>query len=254
MLKGVPTICMQGRIHPYQGVSSTKCALPIRIMKLMEVEVLIVTNAAGAINPDYNVGDFMIIKDHISWPTIASGSPLRGCNDERWGPMFVSLHKAYSPKLIGIAKKVSKELRLENILREGVYCQVCGPCYETAAEVKALKILGADATGMSTSYEVIVARQCGIHVLGISLVTNKCICDWDSNEEPNHEEVIMIASKRSKELEALICKVVEELKFEPNVQSIQSNGHSNQPNSYSLQTNGLSLQSGRQVVKANRHF
>ena len=222
-LNGVPTVCMKGRIHPYEGFLAPKCALPVRLMKLMGIEILIVTNAAGSTNPEFDVGDFMIIKDHISWASLSGESPLRGPNEEKWGPRFVSMQRAYCPNLIRLTKKVAKDLKLESIVKEGIYCQVSGPSYETVAELRALKLLGADAVGMSTTYEVITARHCNIPVLGLSLITNKCTLDWDCDEEPDHKNVLIAANNRSKDMEALISQLVSELSFETNGQDAGCN-------------------------------
>ncbi|RWS13631.1 Purine nucleoside phosphorylase-like protein [Dinothrombium tinctorium] len=208
-IKGVAAVCMKGRFHPYEGYPAWKCAMPVRVMKLMGVDTLIVTNAAGGINPQFKVGDIMIIRDHINFPGLGGSNPLIGRNDERWGRRFPPLNKAYDPNLIKLVERCASEINITSIMRQGVYVMVGGPSYETAAEIRALHILGADAVGMSTVNEVIFAHHCNIKVIGLSLITNKCVMNWDSNEEANHEEVISIAKKRANDLETLVLKIIE---------------------------------------------
>ncbi|RWS17636.1 Purine nucleoside phosphorylase-like protein [Dinothrombium tinctorium] len=211
-LKSVAAVCMKGRFHPYEGYEVWQCAMPIRVMKLVGVTTLIVTNAAGGINSNFKVGDIMLIKDHINVPGMSGLNPLRGRNDERLGPRFLAMNRAYNLDLMKLLKNCAKELKLSDHLQEGVYCMVGGPSYETVAEVKALHALGADAVGMSTVHEVIFARHCNIRVLGISLITNKCVTDYESNEETNHEEVMEVANKRATDLENLISEFVFKIK------------------------------------------
>lgn len=208
MLSGVPTVAMKGRFHSYEGYEPWKCALPVRVMKLLGIEILIVTNAAGGLNPDFAAGDIMIIKDHISLPGLSGDSPLKGPNDDRWGPRFPPLNRAYDVGLMSIFQSTAVQLGLEKGVRKGVYFMVSGPAYETVAECRAIRLLGADAVGMSTTHEVTVAAHCGLKVLGLSLVTNKTIMDWDSVDEPNHGEVLEVASKRATDMELLIKSFV----------------------------------------------
>lgn len=220
-LEGVPTVCMKGRFHAYEGYPLWKCSLPVRVMKLMGIKILIVTNAAGGINPGFNVGDLMIIKDHINIPGFAGNNPLNGPNDERWGPRFPPMNKAYDVELRKTFKAVAADLKMTSFLREGVYSMFGGPCYETAAEVRFIrKGLGADAVGMSTVHEVITATHCGIKVFGLSLITNKCVAEDDSKDEVDHCEVVTVANKRATDLEKLISHFVQKLKQKSVLKSV----------------------------------
>ncbi|RWS24202.1 Purine nucleoside phosphorylase-like protein [Leptotrombidium deliense] len=211
-IKGVSAVCMKGRFHPYEGYAAWKCAMPVRVMKLLGVNTLIVTNAAGGINATFGVGDIMVIRDHINFPGLSGTNPLVGPNDERWGSRFPPLNKAYDPQLIKLVESCAAELGLSDIMREGVYCMVGGPSYETVAEIRALHILGADAVGMSTVNEVIFAHHCHMRVIGLSLITNKCVMTWDSKDEANHEEVLQTGKSRAKDLENLVSLIVERCK------------------------------------------
>jgi len=208
LLAGVPVVCMQGRFHAYEGYPLWKCAMPVRVMKLMGIEKLIVTNAAGGLNPSFRVGDIMIIQDHINMQGFAGDSPLRGRNDERFGPRFPSLNNAYDRKFQEIARTTAKELKIDSVVKEGVYVMLGGPTYETVAELKLLRILGVDAVGMSTVPEVVVARHCGLRVFAFSLITNQCILEYDTDQQANHAEVIETANKRQNDLQSLVKNMV----------------------------------------------
>jgi len=195
----VPVMCMQGRFHYYEGYPLWKCSMPVRVMMLCGVSHLIVSNAAGGLNKDFKEGDIMIMKDHINFMGFAGNNPLLGFNDERFGPRFVAINRAYSAELRAMAKKAAKDLNMEHMVREGVYALVGGPNFETVAEVRMLRMCGADAVGMSTVHEVIVAHHAGLKVFAFSLITNKCVMDYDDDCEPNHAEV-MDAGKRSEEV------------------------------------------------------
>lgn len=211
-LKGKTVVCMQGRFHPYEGHPMIKCAMPVRVMSLMGVKWLVVTNAAGGLNRDYNVGDIMVIKDHINFPGLAGNSPLIGLNDERFGLRFPSMSNAYDREARRIAVDIGKDLGFGDFMREGVYSMQAGPCFETIAECKLLQTVGADVTGMSTVHEVIVARHCGIKVVGMSLVTNKCVMDYENENHPNHEEVLETGRQRGECMQRLTAAIVEKLK------------------------------------------
>lgn len=208
-LSGKRVILMQGRVHFYEGHSMQKTALPIRVMKLMGVKVLFVTNAAGGINQDYEVGDLMIIKDHINMPGFAGMTPLHGQNDERFGPRFPAISKAYTKRLRDHAKATAKTLGFEGFkIHEGVYCMLAGPSFETVTECRFLNMIGVDVTGMSTCPEVVVAAHCGMEVFGMSLVTNKVVMEYDSDQIANHEEVLETGRIRSKDLQKLITAML----------------------------------------------
>ncbi|HET7629195.1 MAG TPA: purine-nucleoside phosphorylase [Bacillales bacterium] len=166
-LEGVSVAAMQGRFHFYEGYSLREVTFPIRVMKQLGVETLIVTNAAGGVNETYKPGDLMLICDHING---LSANPLTGKNDERFGVRFPDMSEAYSKSLRRLAIEAAAKFDLS--LQEGVYLATSGPCYETPAEIRMMRKLGADAVGMSTVPEVISARHAGIEVLGISCITN----------------------------------------------------------------------------------
>uniref|UniRef100_A0A3B1IBX6 Purine nucleoside phosphorylase n=2 Tax=Astyanax mexicanus TaxID=7994 RepID=A0A3B1IBX6_ASTMX len=210
-LKGKPCVCMQGRFHLYEGYPIQKITMPMRIFKLMGVKTVILTNAAGGLNQDYKVGDVMIIKDHINMPGFAGINPLSGPNEESFGTRFPCMSDAYDRKLQQLAQEVGAELGYSDFLREGVYCVLGGPSFETIAECRMLTRLGADAVGMSTVHEVIVARHCGMQVFALSLITNQAVMDYDSHEKANHEEVLQTGEQRSLQLVKLVSTMVARL-------------------------------------------
>ncbi|HHV42655.1 MAG TPA: purine-nucleoside phosphorylase [Clostridiaceae bacterium] len=164
---GQNVVCMSGRFHYYEGYSFSELALPVRLFKLLGVEIAIITNAAGAINTAYAPGDFMLISDHLNLLAVA---PTRGLNLDQLGPRFFDISTVYDLKLRELA--FAEANQLHTCLREGVYAFMTGPQFETPAEIRALRVLGADAVGMSTVPEVITAAHCGLPVLGISVITN----------------------------------------------------------------------------------
>ena len=179
----VPVVAMQGRVHFYEGYSLEEVTFPIRVFKLLGVKRLVLTNAAGGIDIELNQGALMVISDHLN---LMGVNPLRGPNDERFGPRFPDLSEAYSRKLQEQAVDEAHKLGVD--LRRGVYAALAGPSYETPAEIHMLRGLGADAVGMSTVPETIVARHMGIDVLGISCITN--MAAGISDEPINHAEVM----------------------------------------------------------------
>ncbi|XP_051567996.1 purine nucleoside phosphorylase-like isoform X1 [Myxocyprinus asiaticus] len=215
-LKGRPCVCMQGRFHLYEGYPIQKITMPMRIFKLLGVETVILTNAAGGLNQDYKVGDIMIIKDHLNMPGFAGNNPLAGPNDERFGVRFPCMSNAYDRELQQLVMDVGSELGYSDFLREGVYCVLGGPSFETIAECRMLHKLGADAVGMSTVHEVIVARHCGMRVFALSLITNKAVMDYDSEEKANHEEVLQTGKQRAVQLERLVSTIVTRLEHNNN--------------------------------------
>ncbi|XP_002187702.4 purine nucleoside phosphorylase [Taeniopygia guttata] len=210
-LNGQPCVCMQGRFHSYEGYSLSMITFPIRVFFLLGVEILIVTNTAGGLNPHFQVGDIMFIRDHISFFGLGGQNPLRGPNDERFGVRFPCMSDAYEQDLLGLAMESAQELGFLSFTRDGVYCMQAGPCYETIAECRLLQALGADAVGMSTVPEVIVARHCGLRVLGISLITNKSVMSYSSQEKANHEEVLRISVVRAEALQKLVTHLLGKL-------------------------------------------
>ena len=188
--------------------------MPVRVMKLLGIKILLVTNAAGGCNPDYKVGDIMIIKDHVNIPGFAGNNPLKGSNDKRWGIRFPAMNRAYDSVLRALVKDVAKSLSMDSFIREGVYCMFGGPCYETVAEIKLIRLIGGDAVGMSTIHEVITAVHCGLRVMGLSLITNECVADEHSTKVANHEEVMAVADARKPDLEKLVLQTVTRFKKE----------------------------------------
>lgn len=208
-IEGVSVVAMQGRFHYYEGYPLWKCCLPVRVMKLLGVKILIATNAAGGLNPNYKIGDLMIVRDHINMMGFAGNNPLHGPNDERFGPRFPPMNKAYNYEFRKIAKEVAKELNIDHIVREGVYTCLGGPNFETVAELNMLKMVGVDAVGMSTVHEVITARHCDIKVFGLSLITNECITNYDQDAEANHEEVLDVGRMRQEMLRKYVSCLVK---------------------------------------------
>ncbi|XP_066541111.1 purine nucleoside phosphorylase 6 [Hoplias malabaricus] len=215
-LKGKQCVCMQGRFHFYEGYNTATVTYPVRVFYLLGVKTLIVTNAAGGINPSFKIGDIMLIKDHINFPGFAGQNPLCGQNEERFGVRFPCMSDAYDKSLAQLTKETAKELCCNSFLQHGVYCMLAGPTFETIAECKMLQLLGADAVGMSTVPEVVVARHCGLRVLGLSLITNQVVSDYDSEDHANHDEVLEIGRMRTDVLKELVSHVVA--KTEPNSQ------------------------------------
>ncbi len=200
----VPVIAMQGRFHFYEGYSLEKVTFPVRVMKELEIETIIVTNAAGGINESYNPGDLMLISDHIN---NFGTNPLIGPNDSELGVRFPDMSTAYCPKLRALAKDVASELNIA--VQEGVYVGNTGPTYETPAEVRMLRVVGGDAVGMSTVPEVIVARHASLRVLGISCISNMAAGILD--QPLHHDEVIETTEKVKKQFLALVKEIVKQI-------------------------------------------
>ncbi|KAL5106388.1 Purine nucleoside phosphorylase [Taenia crassiceps] len=210
-LAGKYVVVMQGRFHPYEGYSMSQVTLPVRVMKLLGVETLIVTNAAGGLNPLYKVGDLMIIKDHINLLGMTGLNPLVGPNDERFGTRFPAVTNIYTKELRELAKAVGKEMGIEDFLREGVYLAEMGPTYETISESRFARLIGADAAGMSTASETVVAKHAGLKVFATSLITNKIVIEDDSEVACTHEEVLQIAAMRAEVMKMFVMKVLERM-------------------------------------------
>ena len=199
-----PVLISRGRVHFYEGYSMSEIVFPIRVMKLLGVERVILTNAAGAINREFSVGDFVLIRDHIN---LIPDNPLRGENLGELGVRFPNLLDAYSARLRAIAKEAAGGLGLE--LREGVYIATPGPMYETPAEIEAYRRWGADVVGMSTVPEVIAARHCGLEVLAISVVTN--MAAGVGSDRLTHEEVLEITKRRESDLAKLLRAIITKM-------------------------------------------
>ncbi len=205
--EGKEVIVMQGRVHYYEGYSMAQVALPVRVLQRLGIEILIVTNAAGGVNPGYTPGDLMLISDHINMIGMAGLNPLRGRNLDELGPRFPDMSQAYDRGLMELASKVAVEEKIT--LHEGVYICLAGPSFETPADLRFLRIAGADAVGMSTVPEVITARHGGTRVLGISCISNKA--NLDGQTMTTHEEVLEAGQKIAPKLTTLIRGVLGRL-------------------------------------------
>ncbi len=204
-LAGVGLLLQRGRVHYYEGRSMSQIVFPVRLMKLLGIETLIITNAAGGINRSFQVGDFVLINDHIN---MIPDNPLRGPNLDQLGPRFPNLNDAYSAELRQIAHRAAQDEGLE--LQEGVYLAAPGPMYESPAEIQAYRRWGADLVGMSTVPEVIAARHCGLRVLGLSLVTNMA-AGLAPGAQLNHQEVLETGKRRERAFARLIRAIVRAL-------------------------------------------
>ncbi len=200
-------LVMQGRTHYYEGYSMPVIGFPIRVLQRLGIEILIVTNAAGAVNPAFEPGDLMLITDHLNLIGMAGLNPLRGPNLDEFGPRFPDMSRTYDRDLLALARRFAKENGLT--LHEGVYACLAGPSFETPADLRFLRLVGADAVGMSTVPEVIVARHGGTRVLGISGISNKA--NLDGNTVTTHEEVLAAGQVLVPKLTALIQAVLQSL-------------------------------------------
>lgn len=201
---GFTIACMQGRFHYYEGHSMETVVFPVRVLKQLGLEFLIVTNAAGGINPDFQPGTLMMIEDHLN---LMGDNPLRGENHDNLGPRFPDMSQAYSKTLRALAQQVAQETHIE--LASGVYAGLSGPTYETPAEVRMLRTLGADAVGMSTVPEVIAANHMGLPVLGISCITNAAAGLAD--QKLSHQEVMETAEQARQRFTTLLSGVLDQL-------------------------------------------
>jgi purine-nucleoside phosphorylase len=206
-LEGQPVLVMQGRVHFYEGYSMSQVTLPVRVMIRLGIEMMFVTNAAGGINPDYAPGDVMLITDNLNLIGMAGANPLMGPNIDELGPRFPDMSRSYDPELMQIARRVAAENNIS--LREGVYCGLSGPSFETPADLRFLRLAGADAVGMSTVPEVIVARHGGMRVLGFSGISNKA--NLDGSTITTHEEVIEAGKVITPKIETIIRGVLRSL-------------------------------------------
>ena len=207
LLEGVPVMVLQGRAHYYEGYSMGQVTFPVRVMQRLGVEVLIVTNAAGAINPDFSPGDIMLITDHISLVAMAGLNPLRGPNLDELGERFPDMSRAYDRDLLDLARKVALEQGVA--LHEGVYVCLSGPSFETPADLRFLRIIGSDAVGMSTVPEVIVAHHGKMRVVGFSGISNKA--NLDGSTVTTHEEVLKAGEIIVPKLKTMILNILRRL-------------------------------------------
>jgi purine-nucleoside phosphorylase len=203
-LAGASVMAMEGRFHPYEGYPLDQITLPVRVMNALGAELLIVTNACGGMNPHYALGDIMVIDDHIN---LLGGNPLVGINDDRLGPRFPDMACPYDPALVDKSLEIA---RRENfVAHKGVFVAVLGPNLETRAEYRFLRLIGADAVGMSTVPEVIVAVHCGLRVLGLSIVTDVCLPD--ALAPVDVAKIIAVASEAEPKLRKIILGVLADV-------------------------------------------
>jgi purine-nucleoside phosphorylase len=198
---GVDVVLMKGRFHFYEGYSMEEVTLPVRVFSIMGIRSLILTNAAGGAAPHLSTGSLMAITDHIN---LMGENPLRGPNDERFGPRFPDMSGVYTPSYLEAAHEIAREIGV--VLLEGVYMGLRGPTYETPAEIRMMRKLGADAVGMSTVPEATIARHCGVKVLAVSCITN--VAAGLTSAEINHDEVMNVGERAGKQLAALIVQVI----------------------------------------------
>jgi purine-nucleoside phosphorylase len=206
-LQDKSVMVMQGRIHFYEGYSMSQVTLPVRVMKRLGVEVLIVTNAAGAINPDYEPGDLMLIEDNLNLVAMMGFNPLIGPNIEEFGLRFPDMSQPYDRELMKLAREAAKETNV--LLREGVYAGLSGPSFESPADLRFLRGIGSDAVGMSTVPEVIVSHHAGMRTLGISGISNKA--NLDGNTITTHQEVLDAGLVMVPKLEKIIKSVLKKI-------------------------------------------
>jgi xanthosine phosphorylase len=201
-LAGTPVVVLQGRAHLYEGIPASDLAVPVRTVRALGAETLVLTNAAGSLNPEAGPGSLMALSDHIN---LMGANPLAGPNDDAIGPRFVGLGDAYD---LGLRAALREAAEAEGVtLHEGVYLAVAGPSFETPAEIRAFKALGADAVGMSTVPEVIVARHCGLRVAAVSAITN--LAEGMGDEVLSHEHTLASAEVASKDLQRVLTRFVE---------------------------------------------
>ena len=206
-LESQAVLVMQGRVHYYEGYSMAQVTLPVRVMQRLGIEILVVTNAAGAINPDYLPGDVMLITDHINLTGMAGLNPLIGPNLDEFGPRFPDMSQAYDRELSALARKAAAESGI--LLHEGVYVGLSGPSFETPADLRFLRVAGADAVGMSTVPEVTVACHGGTRVLGFSGISNKA--NLNGNTATSHEEVLAAGQVLTPKIETILRGVLRQL-------------------------------------------
>src|SRR5262245_58052247 len=203
-LAGKTVVAMEGRIHAYEGYSLKQITFPVRVMRALGCEVLVVSNACGGMSPQFAKGDLMVIEDHIN---LMADNPLIGPNDDRLGPRFPDMCYPYDRELIALARRVALEEKI--VCHQGVFVAVTGPNLETRAEYRFLRGIGADVVGMSTVPEVIVAVHCGLRVVGFSIITDMCLAD--ALEPAVIEDIIATANVAEKKLRALVKRLVGEL-------------------------------------------
>ncbi len=212
LLDGKPAMCFRGRFHSYEGHDMNTVALPARVMRCLGVKLMIVTNASGGINSEYNVGDVVSVMDYFALPMLAGKNPLIGHNDDALGPRFPPTSNAFDEKLQEVVSASAKTLNMEGFLRtNGTYCFVSGPMYESKAECKFLRQIGGDCVGMSTVPEIVAAHHSGMKVLCLSLITNKVVISGDEGPPASHEEVLEAVNLRSQQIQGLVKEIAKTL-------------------------------------------
>ena len=204
-LEDQPVLVMQGRTHFYEGYSMSHITLPVRVMLRLGLEMMIVTNAAGGVNPDFAPGDVMLITDNLNLMGMSGLNPLMGPNLDELGPRFPDMSQVYDKELMAVTRRIAEEEGIT--LREGVYCGLSGPSFESPADLRFLRLAGTDAVGMSTVPEVIVANHCGLRSLGLSGISNKA--NLDGSTITTHEEVIEAGKVITPKIEAIIRGVLK---------------------------------------------
>lgn len=211
LMKGVVTVCMVGRVHFYEGYDMKQVTMPIRILSKVGVKTLLVTNAAGGVDKSFEVGDVMAIEDHISFMNLSGLNPLYGSNLDEFGTRFPSMTRVYLKDTYALMKEAAELAGLDSsFIKKGVYCAVSGPSFETPAEIRLMRLIGASAVGMSTAPEVTVAAHSGIQrILGFSMISNRSIAHPDDDiAAPTHAEVLETSVMRIGQLEAVVENLV----------------------------------------------
>jgi purine-nucleoside phosphorylase len=208
-LEGVTVLTLQGRVHFYEGYTMQETTFPVRVMQMMGIQTLFVTNAAGGLNKDYTTGDLMIISDHINLPGLGGYNPLIGKNDAELGTRFPDMSDAYDAKFRALARRVAQQQGLT--IREGIYVGLAGPNFETPAEIRMLRMIGGDAVGMSTTSEVVVAKHAGMRVFGVSMISNVAIDAAGTDEQVSHAEVLATGARTASTLITLMRGVLAEI-------------------------------------------
>jgi purine-nucleoside phosphorylase len=209
-INGIEVVVMRGRFHFYEGNSMTNVVMPVRCMRLMGVKMLLVTNAAGGLNPSYNVGDIGIIQDHFGLPIVTGQNPLVGLNDDGLGPRFPAMSDTYDQHLQSVTVSTAKSLGFDKFVHQDcTYCFVTGPAYESRAECRFLRSVGGDMVGMSTIPEIVAAKHVGMKVLGLSLITNKVVIEKTADTvHASHEEVLQAVQSSGLRVEAIVKKLI----------------------------------------------
>jgi len=214
LLGGVPTVCMRGRFHFYEGHPMQKVVLGVKVMRCLGVKVVVVTNAAGGLNPSFNIGDVMCIMDHFAFPLLCGNHPLFGPNDDALGPRFMPVSNAYTKPMQEIVVKSAEALGFDFLRASGCYGLVSGPTYEAPTEAKWLRSIGVDSVGMSTIPEIVTAHHSGMKSIGLSLITNKVVMPGEEAPAANHAEVLEVAEMRAEQMQTLVKEIVTRLKTE----------------------------------------